>query len=139
MPTNVTITNLTGSSPYNVWVCDTTLTTCIYVSTFSTVPYTFEVPYVYSSLTDFITKSDKGPGGVKKLSPETFTFGRSCVSKRSLLAIISGQRYLNQTILPKICLHKLKRSLSLRPQISRSYEKNISAIKKKKKQQARIS
>jgi hypothetical protein len=56
MPTNVTITNLTGSSPYNVWVCDTTLTTCIYVSTFSSIPYTFEVPYVYSSLTDFIVK-----------------------------------------------------------------------------------
>jgi hypothetical protein len=56
MPTTVTITNLTGSSPYDVWVCDTTLTTCVYVSTFTSIPYTFDVPYIYSSLTEFVVK-----------------------------------------------------------------------------------
>jgi hypothetical protein len=56
MPTTVTITNLTGSSPYDVWVCDTSLSTCIYVNTFTSIPYTFEVPYVYSSFTEFVVK-----------------------------------------------------------------------------------
>jgi hypothetical protein len=56
MPTTVTITNLTGSSPYDLWVCDTTLTTCVYVSTFTSIPYTFDVPYIYSSLTEFVVK-----------------------------------------------------------------------------------
>lgn len=56
MPTTVTITNLTGSSPYDLWVCNPTLTTCVYVNTFTSVPYTFEVPYIYSSLEEFIVK-----------------------------------------------------------------------------------
>jgi len=48
------------------------------------------------------------------------------------------QRYLNETILPQICLHEKKRYLSLHAQITRSHEKNISAIEKKEKQQARF-
>jgi hypothetical protein len=56
MPTTVTITNLTGSSPYYVWVCNTTLTTCVYVESFTTVPHTFDVPYIYSSLDEFVVK-----------------------------------------------------------------------------------
>lgn len=56
MPTTVTITSLTGSSPFDVWVCNNALSTCIYVDTFNTPPYTFEVPYSFSSLTEFIVK-----------------------------------------------------------------------------------
>ena len=58
MPTDITINNISGSTPFDVYVCDTGYTSCIYVSTISSgdFPYTFEIPQVYSSLTDFIVK-----------------------------------------------------------------------------------
>lgn len=58
MPTDITISNISGSTPYDVYVCDTGYTTCIYVSTITSgdLPYTFEIPPVYSTLSDFIVK-----------------------------------------------------------------------------------
>jgi hypothetical protein len=58
MPTDITINNISGSTPFDVYVCDTGYTTCIYVSTIDSVdlPYTFEIPPIYSTLTNFIVK-----------------------------------------------------------------------------------
>jgi hypothetical protein len=58
MPIDITINNISGSTPFDVYVCDTGYTSCIYVSTIVSgdLPYTFEIPPVYSSLTDFIVK-----------------------------------------------------------------------------------
>jgi hypothetical protein len=58
MPTNITINNVTGAQPFNIYVCDSPITTCIYVSTINTVdiPYSFDIPLVYSSLTEFVVK-----------------------------------------------------------------------------------
>jgi hypothetical protein len=58
MPTNITINNVTGAQPFDIYVCDSPITTCIYVSTINTVdiPYSFDIPLVYSSLTEFIVK-----------------------------------------------------------------------------------
>jgi uncharacterized secreted protein with C-terminal beta-propeller domain len=58
MPTDITINNISGSTPFDVYVCDTGYTSCIYVSTITSgeLPYTFEIPPVYSSLTNFIVK-----------------------------------------------------------------------------------
>jgi DUF1365 family protein len=58
MPTDITINDITGSTPFDVYVCDTGYTTCIYVSTINSVdlPYTFEIPPIYSSLSNFIVK-----------------------------------------------------------------------------------
>jgi hypothetical protein len=58
MPTNITINNVTGSQPFDVYVCDSPITTCIYVSTINTVdlPYSFNIPVVYESLTQFVVK-----------------------------------------------------------------------------------
>ena len=58
MPTDITINNISGSTPFDVYVCDTGYTSCIYVSTVTSgdLPYTFEIPPVYSSLADFIVK-----------------------------------------------------------------------------------
>ena len=58
MPTNITISGLGGSSPFDVYVCDPTITTCIYVSTITPIdlPYVFEIPAVFSTLTDFVVK-----------------------------------------------------------------------------------
>lgn len=44
MPTDITINDITGSSPYNIYICDDPITTCFYVSSASTLPYTFQIP-----------------------------------------------------------------------------------------------
>ena len=58
MPTNITINNVTGAQPFDVYVCDSPITTCIYVATINMVdiPYSFDIPPVYSSLTEFVVK-----------------------------------------------------------------------------------
>ena len=58
MGTNITITSITGISPYDVYVCDTGYTTCIYVSTINSgnLPYSFMIPSIFSSFTDFVVK-----------------------------------------------------------------------------------
>ena len=58
MGTNITISSITGISPYDVYVCDTGYTTCIYVSTINSgnLPYSFMIPSIFSSLTDFVVK-----------------------------------------------------------------------------------
>lgn len=58
MPTDITINDISGSTPFDVWVCDTGYTSCIYVSTINSgdLPYTFEIPPIYSSLTNFAVK-----------------------------------------------------------------------------------
>jgi uncharacterized secreted protein with C-terminal beta-propeller domain len=58
MPTNITISGLGGASPFDVYVCDSTITTFVYVSTITpaSLPYVFEMPSVYSSLTNFVVK-----------------------------------------------------------------------------------
>jgi hypothetical protein len=58
MGTNITITSITGISPYDVYVCDTGYTTCVYVSTINSgdLPYSFMIPSIFSSFTDFVVK-----------------------------------------------------------------------------------
>jgi hypothetical protein len=58
MATDITITGLGGVSPFDVYVCDTGMTTCIYVNTITSgdVPYLFGIPPVFSSLNSFTVK-----------------------------------------------------------------------------------
>lgn len=58
MPTNITITNIGGAPPFDVYVCDSGMTTCIYVTTITSgeFPYVFEIPSVFSSLSTFTVK-----------------------------------------------------------------------------------
>jgi hypothetical protein len=58
MPTNITISNVTGAQPFDIYVCDSPITTCIYVATINTVdlPYSFDIPVIYSSLIEFAVK-----------------------------------------------------------------------------------
>ena len=52
MPTQIKITNLGGSSPFDVYTCDTGYTTCVYVSTITSgqVPYTFDLPFIQEGM-----------------------------------------------------------------------------------------
>jgi hypothetical protein len=53
MPTQITIYEITGSSPYNVYTCDTGFTTCVYVDTvvsFTDIPYSFYIPVIMEQM-----------------------------------------------------------------------------------------
>jgi hypothetical protein len=58
MATDITITGLGGVSPFDLYVCDTGMTTCIYVNTITLgdVPFLFPIPPVFSSLNSFTVK-----------------------------------------------------------------------------------
>jgi len=48
MPTDITINNITGTSPFDVYICDNPITTCVYVVTITSpsLPYVFQIPPV---------------------------------------------------------------------------------------------
>jgi len=56
MPTNITINNITGTSPYDIYICDNPITICIYITTTSTIPFSFDVPSILESQNDFTVK-----------------------------------------------------------------------------------
>ena len=51
----VTITSVTANTPVEIYYCDSTSGSCVYVSTVSVFPYTFDVPTPYSE-TSFVVK-----------------------------------------------------------------------------------
>jgi len=56
MPIDITINNISGASPYDVYLCDNPVTFCVYIDTISSLPYLFEVPSVMSNDNDFNLK-----------------------------------------------------------------------------------
>ena len=44
MPTQITINDVTATTPYKVYLCDDPITTCVYITTINTVPYNFFIP-----------------------------------------------------------------------------------------------
>jgi uncharacterized membrane protein len=47
MASQITITGITGASPYNVFVCDTLGTNCVFVGVFITPPQTIILPSTF--------------------------------------------------------------------------------------------
>jgi hypothetical protein len=58
MPTQITISSITGAAPYDIYLCDNPLTTCIWIDTIisSQLPYIFDVPSIMESQTSFNIK-----------------------------------------------------------------------------------
>lgn len=56
MPKTVTINNITGETPYNIYLCDNPITTCVYIDTISTLPFNFEIPTIMESQNDYTLK-----------------------------------------------------------------------------------
>jgi hypothetical protein len=58
MPIDITINDITGQTPYDIYICDTGSTTCIYVSTINVgdLPYDFTVPQFFTNLDRFNLK-----------------------------------------------------------------------------------
>ena len=54
----VEITSVTGSSPYNIYICDVDLINCTWISTITSgnLPYSFELPFIFSNYPNFAVK-----------------------------------------------------------------------------------
>lgn len=56
MPVQITVNDVTGTTPYDLYVCDSGYTSCVYITTFASPPYTFDVPSPLDSLTTICVK-----------------------------------------------------------------------------------
>ena len=56
MAVQVTISSITGQSPYDVYVCQTNGSACFYITTISSIPYVFDIPAPYNNLSAYMLK-----------------------------------------------------------------------------------
>jgi uncharacterized delta-60 repeat protein len=58
MTTNILINNISGASPFNIYLCDPSNITCIYIDTIpsSSLPYEFAVPVILDTQNSFSLK-----------------------------------------------------------------------------------
>ena len=56
MPTTITINDVTGATPFDIYLCDDPLTTCVYVDTYSGGTYSFDVPLIMDDQLSFNIK-----------------------------------------------------------------------------------
>jgi hypothetical protein len=73
MATQITINSVTsGTSPYNIWVCDSCYGTCQYIGTTTTIPYSFILPIMYESYVSYVVKIIDNNGCVFCQDESTF-------------------------------------------------------------------
>ncbi len=53
----VTIDAITGQTPYDIYVCDSNELNCFWITTTSTIPYTFIIPPPYDVMETFCIKA----------------------------------------------------------------------------------
>ncbi len=58
MAVQVTINDITGQTPYNVYICQNTGAGCFYISTItnSSLPYIFDIPQPYNTASSYMLK-----------------------------------------------------------------------------------
>lgn len=56
MALQVTISGITGTSPYDIYICQTGGTSCFYMTTISSVPYVFDIPAPYNTSSAYMLK-----------------------------------------------------------------------------------
>lgn len=56
MAIQVTIDSITGQSPYDIYICQTGGTGCFYMTTISSVPYSFDIPAPYNTSDAYMLK-----------------------------------------------------------------------------------
>lgn len=58
MEVQVTINNILGEAPYDIYVCQVDGTGCFYISTISsTFPYVFDIPAPYNVSPNYMVKA----------------------------------------------------------------------------------
>lgn len=56
MAIQVTINDITGVTPYDVYICQSGGTGCFYIDTITTTPYVFDIPEPYNTGTEYMLK-----------------------------------------------------------------------------------
>lgn len=58
MAVKVTINDITGQTPYNVYICQNTGAGCFYISTITdgNLPYIFDIPQPYDTALSYMLK-----------------------------------------------------------------------------------
>lgn len=56
MAIQVTISGVTGQSPYDVYICQTGGTGCFYMTTINSAPYVFDIPAPYDISSAYMLK-----------------------------------------------------------------------------------
>jgi hypothetical protein len=56
MAVQVTINSITGQSPYDVYICQSTGAGCFYMTTIESTPYIFDIPEPYNSSLSYMLK-----------------------------------------------------------------------------------
>ena len=58
MPTTITINNISGATPYDIYVCDSSEITCIYIETINIgdLPTNVNVPSVMEGQSSYVLK-----------------------------------------------------------------------------------
>ena len=56
MVNTLVITSITGTSPFDIYVCDATISYCFFVDTITSTPYTFNIPFPLDDTTPIILK-----------------------------------------------------------------------------------
>lgn len=56
MAIQVTINDITGATPFNIYVCQSNGTGCFYVATTSTLPYIFDIPAPNNTSSSYMVK-----------------------------------------------------------------------------------
>lgn len=56
MAVQVTISGITGQSPYDIYICQSNGSGCFYVSTITTIPYVFDIPAPYDTSSSYMLK-----------------------------------------------------------------------------------
>lgn len=62
MAKTLTIDAVTGITPYQIFLCNPDGSSCFYISTTSTIPYSFQIPVPYDSNTSYRLKLIDGNG-----------------------------------------------------------------------------
>lgn len=52
MPNEVVINGLTGQSPFYVYLCDSSITTCVYIDSITGATYSFDIPPLFEGQTE---------------------------------------------------------------------------------------
>ena len=56
MSTFININIIAGQSPFNIYLCDNPITTCVYIDTITLFPYEFQLPSILEGQNDFTLK-----------------------------------------------------------------------------------
>ena len=56
MAIQVSISSITGQSPYDIYICQTGGTSCFYMTTISSAPYIFDIPSPYNTSDAYMLK-----------------------------------------------------------------------------------